>query len=265
VSRLRAFRLLAAEAVRDSLRSRAGLALGVAAVLCLLFVDRCSGVGAVIQHGGRTLDPAALSQVLGPVLYGLVALFLVAAAGLVACDVLARPIEDGTVSLWLARPVGRVTYALARLAGAVTLSGVAGVVVLAVATALLARRYELDFGPGLVGAAVFLADAVVVSAVAMAASLFLPRLLTLFLVVTWVQLALFTNLAHMVGAMFGGWLGALERWGPPLGTALLFALSPWVGLEADREQALAVFARLGVWAAGAVALVALAFRRLELR
>lgn len=265
MSRLRAFHRLAAEAVRDSLRSRSGLAIFVSAALCLLFVERCSGATAIFEHGGRTIDPAVFSRVIGPLLYGLVALFLVAAAGLVACDVLARPIEDGTVSLWLARPVSRTLYALARLAGAVTLSGVVGAVVLLAATVLVTARYDLSYGPGLVGMAVFLADAVVVSAVAMAASLFLPRLLTLFLVVTWVQLVLFANLAHMVGAVFGGWLGALERWGPPLGTALLFALSPWVGLDADGGLALGVFLRLGLWAAGSVALVAFVFRRLELR
>lgn len=265
MSWLRTFLRLAAEAVRDSVRSRAGLAVVVSAVLCLLVVDRCSGVDAMIEHGGRTIDPSAFSRLLGPLLYGLVALFLVAAAGLVACDALARPIEDGTVSLWLARPVSRTTYALARLAGSMTLSGVVGGAVLLVATGLLAARYDLAPGPGLLGAAVFLLDAVVVSGIAMAASLFLPRLLTLFLVVTWVQLVLFANLAHVVGAAFGGWLGALERWGPPLGTAILFALSPWVGLDANDGQAAAVLARLGLWAAGSVALVAAAFRRLELR
>lgn len=264
--RARAFALLAAEAMRDAVRSRAGLGVALGAVLCLVVVNRCTGLELVANGmDGEGLDPAALARVLGPVLYGMVALFLVAATGLVAVDSLARPIEDGTVSLWLARPVGRTPYALARLAGTMGLAGGAGVAVLLAATVLLEMRHGLSLAPGAFGTLVFLLEALVVSSLAMAASLFLPRLLTLFVILLWVQAAVFANTAHMLGAKLGGWLGAMERFGPPLGTALLFAVSPWVGLDPRTEQAVWIFGRLALWAAAGVALVAFAFRRMELR
>lgn len=263
---LRAFVPLTFEAVRDGLRSRAGLGVALAGILCLMIVHRCTGLEVVASgFDGREIDPTAMTRMLGPVLYGMVALFLVAAVGLVAADGLARPIEEGSVSLWLARPVSRSTYALARLAGALLLGGGTGVVVLLAATGLLNLRHGLALGPGALGAAIFFFEAIVVAGIAMAASLVLPRLVTLFLVVLWIQLVVFANTAHMLGARPGGWLGTMEQMGPPLGTALLFAVSPWVGVETNFEQAAWVFGRLGAWAIASALLVVVAFRRIELR
>ena len=267
MSRPRAFRLLAGEALRDALRSRVGLGVLLLALLLAMGADRCAGAGAGrFSWNGRVLAPEAAGAVLGPLLYVTLALALVAAAGLVASDALARPLEEGSAALWLARPVGRSTYALARLCGALLLAVGAAAPVLGFVTALLSTRFGLAWQPGAAGFAVFLADAVVVSAVAMLVSLFVPRLLALFGVFLWLQVVVFTNAMHVLGTI-GGEGGArfVEGYGPPLGTALLFAVAPWVGLELDPHDLVAAALRLAVWGAGSLVLLLLAFRQHELR
>jgi ABC-type transport system involved in multi-copper enzyme maturation permease subunit len=236
----------------------------LACVLCLR-VDRCSGVSSGIVINGRMLDAALLARVSGPVLFASTSLLLSAGTGLVACDLLARPLEQGVATLWLARPVSREVYALSRLAGALGLGLIAALFVLGGATALLATRHGLDPLPGLVGLGVHALNAAIVATLAMVVSLVLPRLLAFFSLLAWVQLIAFANVAHQLGIGSGGWLGTLERWGPPIGTALLHAVAPWVGLAPASPESLAVGLRLVAWLAAALLLLVWSIRRIEPR
>lgn len=259
------FVALARESFHDALRDRVGLGVLALAVLLALGVDRCTGFGAGIQLNGRTIDPHLLARVIGPISFVTTGLVLVASAGLLACDALARPLGDGSAWSVLCRPIGRLPWALARLAGSLALAASAGVAVLLGATLLLASRHELSAVPGLVGSAVFVADALAVASLALAMSLVLPRLLAFFAVLLWVQIVVVTNVAHMMGALFGGWLGALERFGPPIGTALLFAVAPWVGVRPATPELLACALRLLAWTAAGLLATAFLLRRVEPR
>jgi len=265
IPRARAFRLLAAEAFQDALRSRLGLAVAACALLALFFVDRCTSLEGSFMLNGEAIDPRAPLRAMGPFLFGCVSLFLVAASGLIASDGLARPVADDSIALWLARPVSRTVYALARLSGTLALAIAAGAGALAVAAFLLHARHGFTLAPALFAGLVYVASASIVSALAMTLSLYLPRVVTLFAVVLWIQLIVVANAAHVLGAVFGGWFAALERWGPPLGTALLYAVSGWVSLRLDAQDVVSVMLRLAVWIVLSAALLVLSVRRMELR
>lgn len=264
--RVRVFALLATDALRDALRSRVGIGVLLLGVLLVLGVDRCTGVPAdTITWNGRELPASVVGTIFGPLLFLVLSFVLVAAAALIASDALARPVDDGSASLWLARPIGRGTYALSRLTGGLVLMALVAVGVLGLATALLAARYGLDWRVGVAGYVTFVADAFVVSAVAMLLSLHLPRMLTLFGVFLWLQYVAITNGMHVVGALSEGGGRMLEGWGPPLGTALLFAVGPWAGLHLPPEQRAFAAVRLALWGAAALTLLVISFRRRELR
>jgi ABC-type transport system involved in multi-copper enzyme maturation permease subunit len=265
ISPVRSFHLLAVEAFQDALRSRLGLAVAGCALLALVVVDRCTSLEGSFVLNGESLDPGTTRQAFGPILFGWVSLFLLAASGLVASDGLARPVADGSIALWLARPVSRTVYALARLAGTLALAILAGGAALAAGALLLHARHGFTFEPALFAGLVYAASTIVVSALAMALSIYVPRVVTLFAVILWIQLIVVGNAAHLLGASFGGWLAALEHWGPPLGTALFYAMSGWVSLRPDPHEAALVMLRLVVWIGLSAALLVLSVRRLELR
>jgi len=266
MKRRRVFLLLARESLRDALRSRIGLGVLLLGAVLLLGIGRCTGAPFEgLNINGRELPASVAGSVLGPFVFLTVAFVLVAAAALVASDALARPLDDGSATLWLARPVGRATYALARLAGALVLVAGVALPVLGFATGMLALRFGLSWQVGLVGYATFLVDAIVVAAVAMLLSLHLPRMLALFGVFLWLQYLVFSNGMHVLGAITQGGGRLLEGYGPPLGTALLFAVAPWAGLDPPAADRALAAGRLLVWCAGAIALLVLSFRRRELR
>ena len=262
---IRAFHLLAAEAFQDSLRSRLGLAVAGCALLALVFVDRCTSLEGSFVLNGEAVDPGMSARAMGPILFGWVSLFLLAASGLVATDGLARPVADGSIALWLARPVSRTVYTLARLSGTLALAISAGGGALVAAAFLLHARRGFALEPALFAGLVYAASAAIVSALAMTLSLYAPRVVTLFVVMLWILLVVVANVAHMLGASFSGWFAALERWGPPLGTALLYAMSGWVSLSLDAHDVALVMLRLAAWMGLSAALLVLSVRRLELR
>jgi ABC-type transport system involved in multi-copper enzyme maturation permease subunit len=261
---VRAFHLLAAEAFQDALRSRLGLAVAGCALLALVFVDRCTSLEGSFTLNGESVDPA-MTRAMGPILFGWISLFLLAASGLVASDGLARPVADGSIALWLARPVSRTVYALARLSGTLALAISAGGGALVAAAFLLHARRGFALEPALFAGLVYAASAAIVSALAMTLSLYVPRVVTLFAVMLWILLVVVANVAHMFGASFSGWFAALEHWGPPLGTALLYAMSGWVSVPLDTHDVALVMLRLAVWIGLSAALLVLSVRRLELR
>jgi hypothetical protein len=266
----RAFRLLAAQAARDALRRPLALAVLAVVALALQVADACSGAGRVdLTLGGRELDATVASALVAPVLFAFDALAVVVVAGLLAADHLARPLAEGSAALWLARPVSRATYAGARLAGVLGVALGAGALLLGGTTLLLAARHGVALGPAAAGAAAAALGAVAVSAFAMAASLALGRLAVWLLVVVAVPLQAFANAVALGVALLQPGLrvpffGAIDRFGPPLGTAILSGVAPWnPHVDATAAFAPALLA-LAVWAVGGVALLLLAFQRAEI-
>ena len=66
-------------------------------------------------------------------------------------------------------------------------------------------------------------------------------------------------------AEIGGWLGALDRLGPPLASAMALALAPWLEGVAIQGDPVRIYARLAAWAFAGVLALVYAFRRVELR
>lgn len=265
MNRWRSFALLTADAVRDGLRNRVGLFALVFALLVGLLADRCTGLGfGSLVLNGREFDLRDGARLAGPLIYATSALLLVLIAAFLASDGLARPLSEGTAAIWLARPVGRGSYALSRLAGSLGITLAAGWGVLLVVTALLHLRFGLSLGPGVTGLLIFAADAWVVGAAAMTLALLLPRVVALGAVLLLTQLLVLSNVLATAGSTSGGLLESFERWGPPLGTALVYALSPWFSASVSTAEWIDVCVRLLAWAAGTSALLVLLFRRLEL-
>jgi hypothetical protein len=269
--RLVAFRVLASEAFRDGLRRRFAAVLAALLVIGLLGAETCTGLGSgELVYNGREIDPRAVAGFVAPLLYAFEILALVVTAGVLASDHLARPLADGSAALWLARPVGRGAFAGARLAGALGVVAAGGVVLLGGTGGLLVGRQGLAVGPALAGAAAGGLDAIVVGALAMAASLGLGRSAVLLLVTFGVPFVGLANTlvlgAQLVApeAHFGGLIGAVDRFGPPLGTAVLAAVAAWNPHVEAQGAFASVLPRLLLWAAGSAALLVLSFRRREL-
>ena len=265
MSTSRRFLALAADAVRDGLRNRVGLFALAAALLVGLFADRCTGLGGgSFLLNGRAYDLGTGAKLVGPLLFGTCSLLLIWVAGFLACDSLARPLSDGTAPLWLSRPIGRGIYALSRLAGSLGLSVGAGVAVLGVVTALLNARLDLSLAPALLGLVVFAANAWVVAASAMALALFLPRVVALAVVSIGIQIVVVANLVHVVAETSGGVLQTIDRFGPPIGTGLVYALSPWFSDGPEAVDWIDPVLRTLFWGFATSALLVGVFRRREL-
>jgi hypothetical protein len=140
----------------------------------------------------------------------------------------------------------------------------AGAVVLGSAAAMLAVRSGLPWLPAIFAGGACALGCVVVAGFAMAASLVLPRAATLMLVLGGVWLI---ALANGLGAVtpVAGWLGALDRTGPPLASAMAMALAPWLEGATFVGEPVQLFARLAAWAIGAVVVLMYGFRRVEVR
>ncbi|HTY18545.1 MAG TPA: hypothetical protein VMH82_12530 [Myxococcota bacterium] len=267
---LRAFAALAAEAFRDGLRRRFAFAIALFLLAAGMGAESCTSLGSasfsVNQHA---LPPEVLAGFVAPLLLSWQALAVLVITGVIAADHLARPLAEGSASLWLARPVSRDTFAAARLAGALCIGLGAGVLLLGTSAALVVARQHLAVGPALAAAGATALGALAVGALAMAASLALGRSAVLLLVIGGVPSIALANAVVLMGQLLhpdlevGGVLGAIDRFGPPLGTAVFAAVAPW-NPHVDATGALGpALGRLAVWALGATALLALAFRHTE--
>jgi ABC-type transport system involved in multi-copper enzyme maturation permease subunit len=262
----RRFGVLAREALADAVRRRLVLAIAAVSLLSLQLVDSCTSCGtATVTRNGETIalpDMAGLSALAAAVACALWTLLL---AGILASDHLADPLADGSANLVLARPVGRGEYALARLAGALAIALGAGALLLGVAGALLHARHGIAWWPVLPAFAACAAGAATVGALAMAASLALPRIATVLLVMIVLAAIAGVNLASLSGAQLSGIPWLIDRFGPPLASSVAFALAPWIEPREIPGSALAFVLRHAAWIAlGALALVH-SFRRMELR
>ncbi|MCL4686483.1 hypothetical protein KJ059_17230 [Myxococcota bacterium] len=266
---MRSFLLLAFEAARDAFRRRFVVAIAVVLTLSLLWVRSCIDFGPV-QVNQQAVDPALIAGFLAPILFSLQALSVLVITGVLASDHLARPLADGSSTLWLARPISRDAYAGARLTGALAVALGAGAVLLGGTAALLAARHGVAVAPALLAAAATALGSIVVAALAMALSLAIGRTAVLLAVLVAVPLQGFANALRLALALvqpdaaLPDALAAFDRFGPPLGTAVFAAVAAWHPHVDVSGMLLPALGRLALWAAGAVALLMIVFRRIDI-
>jgi hypothetical protein len=266
---MRGFLLLTLEATRDALRRRFAVAIAIVLAVSLLWVRSCTDFGPMSVNR-QVVDPALVAGFLAPILFSLQTLAVLLIAGVLASDHLARPLAEGNSTLWLARPVARGTYAGARLVGALAVAFGAGAILLGGSAALLSARHEVSLEPALLAAAATALGGVVVAALAMTLSLVLGRtavLLTLLVAVPLQGFANATSLALALlqpDAMLPAALASIDRFGPPLGTAVFAAVSAWNPRVDASGILLPALGRLALWAVGAVALLRIVFRRIDI-
>jgi ABC-type transport system involved in multi-copper enzyme maturation permease subunit len=265
MSAVRSFRLLATEAVQDAIRRRVVAAIVAVSILSLLAIDGCTSCtgGTIVING----EPRELPQVAGAaglLTFSVLALWCIALAGVLSAEHLTQPLDDGSATLALARPVGRGSFAFARLAGALAIAGATGVVLLGATTALLGARSGLPPGPAVAGTIAFAAGAVTVGALAMTVSLWLGRVANVLLVFAGVGAVTLANALSLAGREPGGALGLIDALGPPLASAIVLAVSPWVpDVPLAADPAALVF-RSVVWAGLSLVALWLAFGRAEI-
>jgi len=268
---MRAFAILAVEAFRDGLRRRLAFVVGIALLLGLASAQSCTQIGAgEFTLNEQQIDPHMVAGFVAPMLFAFQALTVLVIAGLVAADHLARPLAEGNAILWLARPVSREAWAGARLAGAMGIVLAAGAALLGGTGALLVLRQGVAVGPALFAAAATALGALVVASLAMAASLALGRTAIVLLVGVAIALIVAANTFGLAIAFVqptetpGGFLVAVDRYGPPLFTAIVAGVAAWnphVEPAAFYESAML---RLALWAVAGVALLLVQFRRREI-
>jgi hypothetical protein len=271
VSALHAFRIFGAEAFRDGLRRRLAFAVALVLLIGLASAQTCTQFGTgSFDVNGEVVDGAVIGGFLAPILFGFQAFAVLAIVGLLAADHLARPLAEGSAVLWLARPVSRHTWALARLAGALGVALLCGAVLLGGTGAMLVFRQGVAIEPALLAAAATALGAVVVASFAMAASLAAGRSAVILLVLLGLAFVAFANgtglaseLAHPEVEL-GGLVGAVDRFGPPLFTAIAGAVAHWNPHVDPGDTFSRSMLRLAFWAAAGIALLLAAFRSREI-
>lgn len=261
---MRTFALLAAEAIGDAVRRRIALVVAGACVLSLLVIDGCTTCASgTVMVDGEPQSIAGLAGATGAFTVVVLALWIVALAGILAADHLAQTLADGSALLVLARPVGRSAFALARLAGALGVALGAGAILLGATAALLGARSGLAPLPALAAGAGCALGSVTAGALAMTLSLALPRAACALLTLLSVGGVALADAVALAGGQPGGVVGALARFGPAFAAAPARALDAWVpGVEIHGDPATTLL-RAGLWALASVALLLLAFARTE--
>jgi hypothetical protein len=260
------FRVLALEAVRDSMRRRIVPAVAVVSLLSLLAVDSCTSCAgsADIVQNGRAVALNEVAGWSGTLIYTLLSLWTMLLAGLLGSDHLAETVSDGSAHLVLARPVRRSEFALARLAGAVAVSYAMGALVLTGTAYLLHMRHGVSIGAAGWAGLACAAGALVVAALAMALSLLLPRLATVLTVLAIVGGVVILNSLRLFGAELEGLARIAQQLAPPLCTAVVVALAPWIAPVELSEDPLQVALKLAAWVTVSIAVLLAVFRRREL-
>ena len=256
--------LLAGEGLRDAARRRVAPAVAGLCLLTLAMVNSCTQCSPMVETSGGQLETLAVFGWAGVVTVGLLALWCAVLAGLVAADHLSSTLEDGSALLVLSRPVSRRAFALARLAGSLAISLAAAVFLLGGAGLLLALRGELPLLPAFLAIAVTAVNCIAVAALAMLSSLYLPRIATFLFVIGGVSAVALANLLSASGVELGAVFGLLDEMGPPILSALVWALSGWSGQVADGGAALGILVRMAIWTGGSVSSLLFLFDRREL-
>jgi hypothetical protein len=258
------FTALALEALRDATRRRIVPVIVAISLLSLLALDSCTACAANLQIEAQGAAVTGVSGWTALSIFVVLGLWVLTLAGVLAADHLAECIGDGSGVLVLARPVRRDVFAWARLAGVLAVALSAGAMLLGAAVALLHARQDVEVAPALGAMLACAMGGVVVASLSMAASLHLPRIATALLAVTGVGVIAATNLAAQLGVELGGVFLWLDRYGPPLATAMIQALGAWIEPVEPRGDAFADAVRLVLWAGLAQGLLLASFRRVEL-
>ena len=265
-SLLTQFRTLAGEAVLDAVRRRIVAAIAVVSLLSLMLVDTCTTCsGGEVVVNGEVREMANIAGWTGTVTFVVLGLWSIVLAGVLASEHLAQTLADGSATLALARPVGRGTFAFARLAGSLAIAFATGAILLGGTTLFLQARSGLPIGPALVASLYCAAGAFTLATLAMTASLYLPRIATVLLVFVATGAIALANLLAMFRDASEGVMGAIDRFGPPLCTSIVVALSPWIHEVSVPASPLEIALRHAAWVVASTALLWAAFRRVELR
>jgi len=259
------FRLLAAEAVQDAIRRRVVAAIAVVSVLSLLGIDGCTTCagGSIVVNGEPTELPQ-IAEATGLITFSVLALWCIVLAGVLAAEHLTQPLDDGSATLSLARPVGRGAFVFARLSGALAIAFATGLLLLGATAGLLNVRTGLALEPALAGLVPFAVGSVTVAALAMSLSLAIGRTANVLFVFSWVGAIALANGLSLAGREPSGALGWLDALGPPLASAVVVAVSGWVPqLELAVDPADVVF-RTVLWAGGSLVVLWWCFSRVEL-
>jgi len=262
----RIFSELAGEAFRDAMRRRIAPVIAVFALLSLLAVDSCTScvVSGQITQGGAAVPVNEDSGWTGMLIFTLLSIWTMVLAGLLASDHLAETVLDGSANLILARPVRRSEFALARLAGALGITYVTGAVVLAASAWLLHLRNGVPLGAAIWAGLACAAGAFVVAALAMALSLRLTRIATAISVLFFVGAITFVNVFTLFGASLGRVGHILQYFTPPLCTAVVVALKPWIAPVVPAVDPTVMALKLAFWVVASVLILLATFRKHEL-
>lgn len=257
--------LFAREAFADALRRRLVLMLALMTGSTLLFLQRCTAAfTGNVEVNGRQVALEQLGPAVGVPLFAILALGTAVLGAILAGEELERPVGTGEASLWLARPVSRDAYALGRLVGALGLALGSGLAALAAAAVLLHQRQGLELLPAVRGAGVCALGTVAASALAMALSVWIPRLAATFGVGLLFAASASMDVFSLAGHALEGTAGLLQHYGPPLLAAEVYAVAGWNPTLELHGSPPAAVARLAVWAVAGLALLLAGFRRLEL-
>ena len=260
-----AFRALAVEAFADAIRRRIVPVIAVISLLSLLAVDSCTSCASgQVNVNGQVAELADVAGWTGAMIFSLLALWTMILAGVIASDHLAHPLADGSAALALARPVSRSTFALSRLAGALAIAWATGALLLGGTATLLAVRSGATPSAALWGGIACAAGSFTVACLSMTCSLWLPQIATTLLVFASVGAVSCVNLLSQFGVELSGAMAALERFGPPLATAVVVSLAPWVDPTAVHGNPAELAIRSGLWCLGSAGFLLASFRRLEL-
>ncbi len=260
------FRALAGEAFRDAMRRRIVSIIAVFALLSLLAVDSCTscaGSSQIVQDGAP-VSATDVSGWTGMLIFTVLSLWTMVLAGLLASDHLAETISDGSANLVLARPVRRSEFALARLAGALGIAYATGAVVLTVSAYLLYLRNGVSLGAAIWAGLACAAGALVVAALAMTLSLLLARVATAMSVLFFIGAITLVNVFTLFGASLGRLGSILQHFTPPLCTAIVVALKPWIAPVAPGVDPTIVALKLAFWMVASVLILLVTFQRREL-
>jgi ABC-type transport system involved in multi-copper enzyme maturation permease subunit len=254
---------LSAESIRDAARRRIVPVVVVLALLSLLAVDSCTScVGSINSDSG--LAPSQTTGWVGMLIFTMLSLWTMVLAGMLASDHLAETLSDGSASLVLSRPVRRREFALARLVGALGIAYLTGAVVLTVSTVLIYLQHGVSISAAVTAALACAGGAVVVAALAMALSLVLTRVATALCVLFFVFGVAGADALLLAGVPLGGLGHALQYFTPPLASAVVVALAPWIDYVPEHVDPYVVVLKLVFWMLVSVSLLLAVFQRREL-
>jgi len=265
-SAIAVYRTLAAEAFRDAMRRRIVPVIAVFALLSIMAVNSCTSCassGEIVENGTRvSIDQ--VSGWTGMVIFSVLSLWMMVLAGLLASDHIAETVLDGSANLTLPRPVRRSEFALARLTGSLGITYATGLMVLSASAYLLYVRSSLSLGAAAWAGLACAAGALVVAALAMTLSLFLARIATAISVLFFVGAIALVNAFTLFGKSLGQLGDIVQQFAPPLCTAVVVALEPWITPVTPEVDPAIMALKLAFWTVASVSMLLAVFQKWEL-